>query len=328
MKKRAEISANESISDSFEGLPTLSELATLTLRHWFFVLMVTAIFSGAFYIKSRFFATIRYEAKAIIMPKMSRSGSSMEMLLGQLGNLGATSGFLSGVNANTELQQFYRLLTTRQMAESAVEQEKSLKEIGDPIKFKDEESLKNNVISTTQNSLAVKIDSPVLELRFVANSPDLALVGVEAYLKALQFYLTNNIITQSKGAEVFIQERLADLNKSLDQVEVRLSNIRTGKISPATLGRSVQSEVKRTETEFTRLNQLLDLLTKQYELAKIESKRNDIMFLIIDHPIKPISPVGVPIGKFLFLGAFFGFILSMFFLVLRERGSLSKLFGV
>lgn len=283
------------------------------------VLSVSFVFAVVFFGYNKANVRTTYEATADIMPKMNRGASSMESFLSQLGSTSGSQLFGGLGNANVEIQQFFRILQTRYVALKALQINNFESRISDSSDPKNPDEREAALVAKLQNSIIVKADSNLINIRFRAADPVTAVEGVKSYLAALQSFLNENIITQTKNAELFIRERLVELAKSQDTTELKLMALKTGKRGPDHPERSIQSEISRTEREFTRVTQMLDLLNKQYELAQIESKRTDPMFIVVDPPYKPLKPLGASSRKQAIAGALIGFFISFLFMIFYRR---------
>ncbi len=285
LKKRVCLGLNQESSNL-----SLKSALLLIWRLRFYLIFVASLgclLTG--YINYRVISPV-FISQATIMPKSSSAKSGFDAVLGQLGGASGLGGLLNSGGVNSETQQFQQMLKTRFMAVKALHHkglgQKLLATDGAPIGASQEES----GFIRLRKYFSVRSEGGVLHLSYEAQDPSLARDVLNNYLEVLQNFLTENLVTQSKVTEAFVKERLKEQERTVDEAESRLTALQRGDGRSVQAGRSIESELIRAKREFVRLNGLLDLLSHQYELAQIESKRNDLMFLVIEPPTLPLYP--------------------------------------
>ncbi len=273
----------------------LAEVVSILQLHWKVLIGAAAVAAFVTYVANRWIIDKTYEVKTTIMSKTGRSASSLDSVIGQLGGAAALGGLMGvgGVGMASETQQFQIILKSAQLARDVAKLPGiSEKLLGRALNEEQLDRDLNSISVRIRRTLTFKLEIGALHMSYQHRDPEAAQMVMEGYLTALQNFLNNNIVTQSKNAELFVKARLQELTANVSEAEKELIRLRTGGQRPAEGLRSLQSEIERKEREFLRYNQLLDLLSQQYELSQIESKRSDPMFLVVERPVKPLSPIG------------------------------------
>ncbi len=259
-----------------------------------------------------------YESRAVITPKSGRS-TALDMMVSQLGAGAAGLGSLAGSLGaqNSELQQFIEVLRSERHLLTVVKKNKIGERLLEAPPSGDLDRYYANAVRELRGAVFSRADFSSLIIVSRTWDPVLSQDIVRAQLEAVQEFMSENIVTQSRNAEVFIKDRLKEARKDVDDAESYLASLTTGEFRPK--GKSMEYEIARAKREFLRLNQLLDLLSQQYELAQIESKRDDPKFLVIEPPTKPLTPVGPKRIANALLGLIAGLLLAILGVVAVNR---------
>jgi len=191
-------------------------------------------------------------------------------------NLGALSQFLPRAgSSNSQMGQFEKMLKTQSISRIVQEKLSHQKELGRQLRF------------------IVKTDAVSLEIEFRATSPEFALVGAQAYLDALAEMVQEASTSKARANEAFVKARLNEAEAALAKLENRIPGMR---LSEASREQQIQTKV-------------VLVLREQYELAQIETKKQQQSFQVIDPPSIPRGPEGGWSVK----PAFMIFVLMLFF---------------
>lgn len=269
------------------GPLTLKRSLLLLQAAWLKILVSTLVVGSFTFVANYFFLPSVYESRTLIMAKTSKSGSSLDAMIGQLGAISGLGGMMGGLGdaLSSEIQQFQVILKSTALQTRVVEDKKIA---GRLLKMEQPSGVDTKIftdwaVKEMRRNLSFKLDLNSLILSFRSNDRELSYLVIAGMLEALQRFLNENIVTQSRSAEIFVKERLRELNDQVNETELWVAKLKTGERRPDPQ-RSIQSEISRAERQYARLIQLVSLLSQQNELAQIESKRNDPMFLVVDPP--------------------------------------------
>ena len=254
-----------------------------------------------------------YKVGVVIMPVGGNRGG----LAGQLGGLAAIVG-LGGGGGPTASQKLMTLLQSRTLAERVVDRYDLTSVFAE--KFSKGKSLKKEeAVGLLRDS--VKFDEDSLKsgtIRISAEfkNPNVAADIANGYPEALREYVNENTLTSAKHDRVFIEQQLANNKRELLETGLGLNEFyKSGKVSSVESKVDVpieelsvqhaelaglQKQLADIETKMVVkgvpqqvylqyltlqrnvLTQVNSLLTQQYEMAKIEESKNDLVFQVID----------------------------------------------
>jgi uncharacterized protein involved in exopolysaccharide biosynthesis len=184
--------------------------------------------------------------------------------------------------------------------------EKQLKNTKEKLKIAEENlkkfQEKNKIISTDKE--VEKLIENYAELQSQKTANEISLRETEALLKS-----TGNIsdLMKLEAEKVSLQTRVREINNAISQLENEFLKIPEKGLELARLLREVKVQ-----------NTIFEMLTQQYELAKINEQKEDIKFQVIDRAyppekhIKPNKKINVMLSAVvsLFIGIFIAFFLE------------------
>lgn len=292
-----------------ENIFEIAMVASIIKRHFKFVLSIGALFGVCGALASVFILPLEFRATATIMTKPKGAADSFA---GRLAGVVPPS-LLSGGKIDQEMIQIQELLKSRQLRVRVIE--------------KTTVQLKEKQITipgpTDWPVLQMTPNPQVFYLSASSKNPELSYLIVSNYLEELQNYLTESAINQSKRASDFIRARIEEVKDSLDELEMRLMKMRTAdRLDPARgleKGKSIESQLSRAQREYAVQAKVLEALSQQFEQARIDSKRDELMFIVIDPPTVPQVPSGPRKILITFLSALAGLGLSIICLLILAR---------
>lgn len=131
--------------------------------------------------------------------------------------------------------------------------------------------------------------------------------------KDMEISLYQDILKNSADIERLKNEK-AQIQQQLNRL-VR-GEKRTGKedveiFTPLSEVPGLQMKFASTERRYLTMVRLLETLEQQYEVARIETKKNEPVFQVIDAPREPLAPAGPAVRKNTVLAFVVGMMLSM-----------------
>jgi len=116
-----------------------------------------------------------------------------------------------------------------------------------------------------------------------------ALVNLEVLIRAKEVELgvIKQFATPSNPDVLSIKDELRELKKQLAMVESKGSNPKTEAIPSFSEAPTLGLQYIRLKREALTQEKVFELLTQQYEMAKIEEAKEDITFQVIDRAIPP-----------------------------------------
>lgn len=239
-------------------------------RYFKFIVLVCLISSTVGWVRSAYFLPKQFKADALIMPK-SR-GSSGDMLSSKAGSVIAAMG-LSVSSATQDSQQLQALLRSKKL-EAAASMRLSEKYTKEYIK---------------QNRGLIQFNTSVAGLIFTLSAfgptGQFAFDAMNIYLEELQNIMLLNQSSQSSRAVDFINARIDEVKKGIDLIETQLVKMRTS--DRADGGKSIDLQISHLKRDYQVQNTVMDTLVQQREIAQIDAKRDEQMFVIIDPPVIP-----------------------------------------
>lgn len=163
--------------------------------------------------------------------------------------------------------------------------------------------------------ISVANEAGILELRTEFKSPEMA-YQVNVFLKDLLIgYFKNTYKTKDSENVAFVKERLNEVSQKLEKSENALAVFKKKNImsqSPIIL-----LEEKRLERKIELNLQMYKEVSKQYELARIEEKKQQPILEIIQGPELPIGPSGPNRKVYMLISFFLGCVLGVFVLLVK-----------
>jgi uncharacterized protein involved in exopolysaccharide biosynthesis len=116
------------------------------------------------------------------------------------------------------------------------------------------------------------------------------------------------ITTESNPKVQFIKNEIAQIKKQIDNVQLGDAEQASGNdlVPPLKQAPELALQFVRLKRKFMVQEKLFELLTTQYELAKIEEARDDLAFQVIDQPNLPVKADSPRKRVAVLLGCIFG----------------------
>jgi tyrosine-protein kinase Etk/Wzc len=153
-----------------------------------------------------------------------------------------------------------------------------------------------------------------------AITPDsvLSAVIVQRMLAELDRFNVESRTSRGQATRIFVEGRMAEAQREMSQAELALADFRQSNVR---IGNSPQLRLReeRLEREVQGRSELYQLLARQYEMARIEEKRDTPTFSVIDAarpPVRKYRPKVVLNTVVAFLGAVF---IQVAYLYLRKH---------
>ena len=278
----------------------------------------------------------KFESNAKILPHQSGGGGGgAAALLSQF-----TGGMGLNLGGGGDLgQKIMLIFKTRKLAENVLDskdlEEKLKKYWGVKEGFSDLGfSKKSRYIGMLRGMMSFDDDkkSGMITVSCMSKDIELSAVITNTYLDELQNMLNKNTYTSSKRNRVFLEKQLDGKKKELLEVGKVLHSFNdiygqqskvevsytAGSITKADKGSdSVVSNVPKSyyfnylQAYVGQLTEVLKVLSQQYEIAKIEEKRKDISFEVLDKAIPIPSAVLPNVLLVVFLSVFSSIVLEV-----------------
>ncbi len=299
-----------------------------------YILLFSSIVSIATIIASGFLPKY-YKAEAVIM-SISNKGSG----LGALGGLAALAGVGATSSSNAQLMTLFQ---SRTMAEKVI-QTFNLMAVLQPEPSANPLLDLENAVDTLRKSCVKfnedkKTNAIIVTAEF--KSPQLAADVANGYLQELQKFIAGNAFTSAKRNRIFVQNQLEEKKRELLNAGIELDQFyKSGKISSVAskidvpIAQVVPNEesgdempIANLEEQFKTLHIVKDvpqqvylqylllhrglltstntMLNQQYELAKIDEKKAELSFQVIDPARVPQKKSRPARSKIVLLAGFF-----------------------
>jgi uncharacterized protein involved in exopolysaccharide biosynthesis len=251
------------------------ELKQLLLSYYKFIFLLAALSGGLSWAAAQFLLPKQYSSSATIMPK---GKSATDLLSGKIGAIASSLG-ASVSNATQDVQQLQALLKSHRLS-SAVRKLPAFQNQGPEI--------------LSKLKFGVSVTNLVFSLNATAPTPELAQDFLTGHIEELQKIMIDNQVRQSERTFEFINARIGEVKTVLDEIETKLMKMRVAdRLDPAKgfdSSRPIDAQIARVKREYQAQAMVLETLYQQREVAAIESKREEQMFVIIDPPSKNIKP--------------------------------------
>lgn len=181
----------------------------------------------------------------------------------------------AGGASNSELLQYEKILKTRALA----------KKVAEKMQMPPTESFPN---------LSLRLDGPALELSYKSSDPIMASNILQNFLDALTEAIQTKSASRAYSAEIFVKERLKEAEDALREFEKKI----------------LQLKFSQANREYQIQTKVVSLLREQYELAQIETKKQQQAFWVIDPPTPPTKRAGPQTASNTLIAGFLGLCLS------------------
>jgi uncharacterized protein involved in exopolysaccharide biosynthesis len=236
-----------------------------------------------------------YRAEARILPNISQSRSSS--LLGLASGMGL-SDVLSGLGAmENPVLTYPEILTSRGLLLRTVlspyppDSNDSTGTILSAIEAKgptERQRIENGIRQLRRlSSVGANPRSGLISVSAVTEDSVLSACIVNRMLLELDRFNVETRASQGRATREFIEGRMAEARVELTQAERALTGFRESNLR---IGNSPQLllEQARLEREVGARSELYQLTARQYELARIEEKRDTPTFSVIDPAVPPV----------------------------------------
>ena len=236
-----------------------------------------------------------YRAEARILPNISQSRSSS--LLGLASGMGL-SDVLSGLGAmENPVLTYPEILTSRGLLlrtvlspypPNSMDSTNTILSAIEAVGPTERERLENGVRKLRDiSSIRANPRSGLISVSAVTADSVLAAHIVNQMLLELNRFNVEMRATQGRATREFIERRMQEARAELTQAERALTGFRASNLR---IGNSPQLllEQARLEREVGARAELYELTARQYELARIEEKRDTPTFSVIDPAVPPV----------------------------------------
>jgi uncharacterized protein involved in exopolysaccharide biosynthesis len=235
-----------------------------------------------------------YRAEAKILPNVSNSGSSPLLGLASASGLGDLLSSQLGSLENPILT-YPEILRSRTMRERVAQAPytpserppttiMAALEIRPPNRIGLEKAVR---VLGDLTQVEANPRSGVISVSAVCRDSVLAAFVVGAMLVELDRFNVEARSSRERATREFVEARLQEARRELASAESGLTRFREGNIR---MGNSpqLQLEQSRLEREVSTRAEIVSLLARQYELARIEEKRDTPTFTVVDPPRPPV----------------------------------------
>lgn len=255
-----------------------------------------------------------YEAKATVLLR-SGSSSSVSQYAGLAGALGVNLGGAGG-NAGDLME----LLKSRAVAAKVLDDLQLTRRI----KGWDDPQIKRANLALAVSGMLnpPKTTGNVLEIRTVADDPQLAADLANGYFSALSYCWNELNFTEAQKKLIYINSELPRVEKDLKITESKLKLIPRSATGFSLAGQG------GPQRDYEIYNSVYTMLKKELETTKLEASKEIPPFSIIDKAEKPLSKskpktkLNVMIGAI--LGLFMGIFIAFFQEYWEKSGNISN----
>lgn len=144
----------------------------------------------------------------------------------------------------------------------------------------------------------------IITISVTTRSPELSAAVANEFVRQLQIYNTQRRRTRAKEQMEFIEKRLKEVKKELSEAERNLTDFKRKNRNLIAMGGSsgegsisfsfpeLAMELERLQREVKLKSDLFETLTKQYELARIEAKKETPVIEVLNWAEPPDRPAG------------------------------------
>jgi len=238
-----------------------------------------------------FFLPKSYRAEGRILPNLSTSGSSSLLALAAGSGLADLLGGQLGAAENPILTYPEILLSRTVIERTLLSAANPKQRIIDALEVSSETSRQrlDDGIRVLRSVVDVRANprSGLISVAAVTSDSVLSATIVERMLEELNRFNLETRTSQGRATREFIEDRMAEARRELVVAEQALAGFRATNIH---IGNSPQLSLQRDrlEREVAVRNELFQLLSRQYEMARIEEKRDTPTFSVIDSPKPPV----------------------------------------
>lgn len=271
-------------------IPSLAILLKmLGLRYFRFFLMLSLVVGGVSWVRANYFQQRKFKSMAVIMPRSKGTADAFASKSnGVLAALGASVS-----SATQDVQQLQALLKSDRLATASFD------------------SLQKRYANLNERDFSFDISLSGLIFILSATGPtaELAAEFLAIHLDELQKIMSENQSRQSNRAVGFISARIEEVKANLDEIETRLGKLRAGERFD--LKKTNEVELIHAKRDYQIQSTMLETLSQQKEVAQIDAKREEQMFVIIDPPVKSLRPFSPAPNTSAGYGAFFGALMAL-----------------
>ena len=296
-----------------------SEIILILAKHLKLVLLIPFIFCSLTIIYVQFFAKPVFVSDAKIM---SSSGSDIAQAAGIAAQFG-----ISIPQISDEVEWVYpEIVKSRKISKLMLKRRFDTNEFGPQklllqiLTYGDEEpefsvdTLIKFGVEKMQSMINIKKNGNFYDLSIKAGEPGFARDLADALIEELDTHQKNYNRSKTSKTRLFIEERIIDTHRELEEAEEKLKNFRDRnrriENSP-----SLQLEETRLLREASVLTGVYTTLKQQLETTKIEEVKDSDYVIVLDHPEAPLDRFSPRKKRMViiagFLGIFLGILLAL-----------------
>jgi uncharacterized protein involved in exopolysaccharide biosynthesis len=298
------------------------KLCKMNIRFLFSVVTVILLVTTVW----MFLQKREYTAVVDILPNITGNEGKYSSLIGIASSFG-----LGGGAKEIQFSDLYEdILTSRSFAARFLS-----KEFTNPWNGKQETLLKinkaqntNNQLNTIHSIIASNTEvfknqvSGIIQVRYVSYDPNLSQEILKQIIQELDAYESEEYRNKARDTRLFVKKNLEDLKKKLREQEDGLITFLNANKNLSSPNIRIQYERKVREVEV--YGEMLKLVSRQYETAKLEEQQNQSIIQVLDEPYASTTP-SFPKKKMILIGMFlFSVVLS--FVLLYVIYSLRDIF--
>jgi len=167
-------------------------------------------------------------------------------------------------------------------------------------------------ITQEQSGLIAPTGQTEAEIRIIAQTQ------AEIAARQVQLAALRQAATEQNPDVIRLQSEIADLQRQLGNLE---HGSTTGATIPTAKVPEIQLEYLRKQREVKYHEALFEILSRQYEAARLDQARESPVIQVLDPPSYPDTKSSPRRGLITFGGALLGLIGSCFWVLLRERSA-------
>lgn len=255
-----------------------------------------------------------FRADARILPNLNSSGSSSLLALAAGSGLADLLGGQLGAAENPILT-YPEILLSRTVLERTLSAAFSSRRIIDALDVSEptQRERLDKATRVLRSSIDVRANPRSGLISVAAVTPDslLSAAIVQGLLDELNRFNLETRTSQGRATREFVEARMQESQRNLAVAEQALATFRASNVH---IGVSPQLSLQkdRLERDVAVRTELYQLLARQYEMARIEEKRDTPTFSVIDGPRPPVRKYRPKVlvnagiaGLLAMLGAFF-----------------------
>lgn len=256
---------------SAESLQAL-DLKIVAKKYGIWIILLSMLCAAVTFLVCKFAVKERYTSQALIMAQSNSAAGRLENALGGL------SGSLGLSGQGEQGRHFEEVLKSRQLASAVTEEDQIKSYLIGGTHQNNLDAREWAAVKVFRDRIQLKRQGDFIRILFWAHNPDHSLEILKKTIGHLEEHFRNHVVTRAKNTELFVKERLEEAKKNLADAEKGF--VASGK----------NKSLRDAEREYQLQSGLVDLLSREYELAQVETKKNDVLFQTIDPPVKPLYP--------------------------------------